>query len=84
MSHAVIDVKMKDSHDVKTKETYTFNVREKDDSRNPGHQSRKAAGFRGYDCEGKPEDYSPAAETQGKFNRFGGASSAKNVGRIKF
>ncbi len=84
MSHAVIDIKMKDAKDVEEKKSYMFDVREKDYSRNPGQQRRKAADFKGYDCEGMPEDYTPAAETQARFNRFGGGAGGKKVGRTKF
>ncbi|PZQ45443.1 MAG: hypothetical protein DI551_07405 [Micavibrio aeruginosavorus] len=84
LTHAVIDIDMKVAKDIKTKETYQFSVREKDDSRNPGFQRQRAATFKAYSCEEKPEDYVPGMEHQEVFSRFTGGDRMKNAKRIKF
>lgn len=83
-SHAVIDIDMKNARDLKAKETYIFQVDEKDDSRVPGFQRKKSAEFKAYYCEENPERYSPEMATQRLMNRFGSGSSTGNAGRIKF
>ncbi len=72
LSHAIIDIDMKHAKELKAKETYSFQVQEKDDSKNPGFQRQKSASFRAYDCEDKPEAFSAAAETKKRMNRFKG------------
>lgn len=83
-SHAVIDIDMKNGRDLKSKETYIFQVSEKDDSRVPGFQRKKSAEFRAYRCSDDPEKYSPEMATKRLMNRFGSGSTTGNSGRIKF
>lgn len=71
LSHAVIDIDMKASRDLRSKETYVFQVNEKDDSRNPGFQRKRSAEFKVFECDEKPMEYSSAYDTQKKFGRFG-------------
>lgn len=73
LSHSVIDVEMKYAKELKEKETYIFHVSEKDYNRNPGHQRQRSATLKSYDCDGKPEDYTPAAAHKAVFNRFKGS-----------
>lgn len=83
-NHAVIDINMKNARDLKSKETYIFQVNEKDDSRVPGFQRKKSAEFKAYHCAENPEKYSPEMATQRLMHRFGSGSSTGNAGRIKF
>ncbi len=77
MKTSVIDVEMKHVKELSEKETYMFNVREKDSSRNPGHQRQRSASLKAYECEGKPEDYKPGMTTgNSMFNRFGGGGGS--------
>ncbi len=83
-SHAVIDIDMKAAKDLKEKQTYIFEVSEKDNSRVPGFQRKKSAEFKAYSCSDKPEVYVAGSETKEKMGRFGSGSSAGQAGRIKF
>ncbi len=83
-NHAVIDINMKNARDLKSKETYIFQVDEKDDSRVPGFQRRKSAEFKAYHCDANPEKYSPEIATDRLMKRFGSGSSAGKAARIKF
>lgn len=83
-SHAVIDIDMKNAKELKSKETYVFQVNEKDDSRNPGFQRKKSADFKAFHCKDDPTVYVPGSETAKKMTRFGSGSSTGNAGRIKF
>lgn len=82
--HAVIDIDMKNAKDLKAKETYVFQVSEKDDSKNPGFQRKKSAEFRAYHCGDDPNVYVPGSETSKKMTRFGSGSTTGQSGRIKF
>lgn len=83
-SHAVIDIDMKNARDLKAKETYIFQISEKDDSRVPGFQRKKSAEFRAYHCDENPEKYAPDMAADRLMNRFGRGSTTGNSGRIKF
>lgn len=86
LGHAVIDVKMEHAKDLKEKETYVFQARERDSSRNPGHQRQKSASLKAYTCEDKPEDYTGGGGGEFKRDRFGGGGggSGKGGGRRRF
>ena len=83
-SHAVVDVAMKHAKDLETKQTYKFMVKEKDSSRNPGHQRQKSVGFKAYSSDDAAEVWTSATETHSKMNRFGGGSSTGKASRTKF
>jgi len=83
-SHAVIDIDMKAAKDLKEKQMYIFDVNEKDNSRVPGFQRKKAADFKAFHCSDAPEVYVPGSETKEKMGRFGSGSSNGQSGRIKF
>ena len=83
-SHASIDIDMKHAKELKTKETYVFQVNEKDHSRMPGFQRKKSAEHKAFHCHEDPSVYVPGSELAGKMSRFGGASTTGNAGRIKF
>ena len=83
-SHAVIDIDMKVAKDLKEKETYIFEVNEKDNSRVPGFQRKKSAEFKAFHCSDTPEMYVAGSETKEKMTRFGSGSTTGQAGRIKF
>jgi len=83
-SHAVIDIDMKVSRDLKSKETYVFQVKEKDDSSNPGFQRKRSGEFKAFECRDTPEAYTLEFEKNALFNRFGGGGGGKGVKRTKF
>ncbi len=72
-THAVIDIDMKHAKELKENETYSFQVTERDDSRNPGFQRKKSATFKAYDCEDKPEEFSASAHAKKMMSRFKGS-----------
>lgn len=84
LTHAVIDIDMKVAKELKAKETYFFQVSEKDDSRNPGFQRKRSATFRAYSCDEKPETYSSQTETRRRMDRFGGNGNTTQASRIRF
>jgi hypothetical protein len=83
-THAIIDIDMKASRDLKSKETYVFQVREKDDSSNPGFQRKRSSEFKSFLCADTPEAYSLEFEKNALFNRFGGGGGGKGAKRTKF
>jgi hypothetical protein len=83
-THAIIDIDMKVAKNLKEKETYIFNVNEKDDSSLPGFQRKRSSTFKAYHCEEAPDEYSASAERSAGFNRFGGGGPKGNGKRTKF
>jgi hypothetical protein len=68
----------------RNKGKYIFQVKERDDSKNPGFQRKKSAEFKAYDCEEKPQQFTSELETNRRMNRFGGGSSTGKAKRTKF
>lgn len=83
-SRAVIDIDVREGRDVEKKETYVFQIKDKESNRY-GRQDRKPSfGMNAYDCDVKPEEYSSSSEHADKFSRFGGSGRLQDGKRTKF
>ena len=80
---AGVDIPIKEAKNVERKETYSFKVEEKSETRY-GRQSNKsssASGFKTYYCDEAPEKYGGGGKSQ--FKSFGNSSRISS-GRTKF